>query len=114
MEEINWEEKYHQAVEQHEKEVAALKFDHLLRDAITARGGRSEKAIAAMLDLESLQTAQDQQQAVDTALEQLQKDSGWLFAPGAPAYAPGTGTRDAAPRQVGSLAEALRERFERK
>ena len=93
-----------------------LRFDHCLVRAIDKAGGRSEKAIRALLDLETLREREDQQHAMEEALEELKRTSGYLFeTEKAPGYAWGTGTwqgaRETAPT---TLAGALRERYERK
>lgn len=78
----------------HERELADLAFDGVLKDAITAARGRSDKAIRALLDVEALKASKDQTADIKAALEGLKKDNGYLFeaeeAP--PPYAAGTGT----------------------
>ena len=98
-----WEEKYSQ-----------LQFGGVLESAIAASGGRSAKAITALLDVESLRESEDQQNAVKQALQQLKQEHGYLFeSPRPPAYAPGTGTGAFAPEAPQTLAGALREKFQR-
>ena len=111
-----WEEKYHQAVADHESALKQLRFDHALSSAIGRAGGRSERAIRALLDLEALQESEDQPHAMDAALEDLRQTSGYLFeTQTAPPYAQGTGAWQAAHQTAPTtLAGALRERFERK
>ena len=111
-----WEEKYKEAVAQHEKELAALHFSHNLDQAIVKAKGRNAKAIAALLDLDSLKTSEDQPGAIEAALDALKKDSRYLFEPDIPPlYARGTGAfQGAQEKHPTTLAGALRERFERK
>ena len=111
-----WEEKFNRAAADHESALAQLRFDHRLEQAIVKAGGRSEKAIRAMLDVAALQSSEDQPNAIETALNALKQDSGYLFETELPPpYAWGTGawqgTHSPAPT---TLAGALRERFERK
>ncbi len=98
-------------------EQARLQFDGELAAAITRAGGRNATAIAALMDMEALRQEQEPAAAIAQALEGLKKDCGYLFeTPEAPPpYARGTGTQPSeAPRSPGSLAAALREKFERK
>ena len=111
-----WEEKYNLAAQEHAAALQQLRFDHSLDRAIDKAGGRSEKAIRAMLDLDSIRESEDQQHAMEEALEALKATSSYLFeTEHVPGYAWGTGAwqgaRETAPT---TLAGALRERFERK
>ena len=110
-----WEQKYTQAVESHGKELAQVQFDAALRAGISEAGGRNHKAIAALLDLQALQAAKEPQAAVASALQALKKECGYLFgSEQPPLYAAGTGTAGENVRQTLTLADALREKFERK
>lgn len=106
-----WEEKYNQAVEDHEKQVKALHLQHAVQTAVTKAGGRNLKAISALLDLESLESEEDLCTALDTAVDAIKQENGYLFHQTAVPYARGTGTSmpDRAPV---SLADALRQRNE--
>ena len=98
---------------EHEKELAALRFSHTLESAITRAGGRSVKAVSAMLELEEIRNAGDPGSALEDALKNLKKEHGYLFSREVtpPPYAAGTGVRQELPEKVQSLAGALRERF---
>lgn len=111
-----WEEKYNQAVLMHARELNDLRFDTLLREAVSATGGRNLKAIAALLDVEALKGSEDPQKAVSDAVEALKQENGYLFQTQTPPpYARGTGSRQgASSEQPATLAGALREKFERK
>lgn len=92
----------------------AMAFDGRVRDAIAAARGRSAKAISALLDMDALRSSKNQDADIKAALEELKKDSGYLFEDGQnpPPYAPGTGGRqNQPPMEPGSLAAALRERY---
>ena len=93
-----------------------MEFDHILSAAISSFGGRNEKAITALLSLDTLRQSENPQEAVSTALEELKQSDGYLFAHQAPPpYARGTGARDRADQpQTASLAGALRDKYERK
>jgi len=91
----DWEDKYNQAVKDHEAKLADMEFDGVLKDAILAAKGKSDKAIRALLDLETLKASKNQANDIKTALEALQKESGYLFGDDQgvpPPYAGGTGT----------------------
>lgn len=90
----DWEEKYNQAVKDHEAQLADMAFDRKLEDAITGAKGKSAKAIKALLDVDTLKASKNQDADIKAAMDALQKDSGYLFgdvqAP--PPYSGGTGT----------------------
>ena len=109
-----WQEKYEQAVAQHEAQLQQVVFEHRLETAIRAAKGRNAKAICALLDVEQLR--QQDGAAVDTALQQLKLQHGYLFEDDvkAPPYASATGTPVAhVGKAPATLAGALQERFER-
>ena len=111
-----WEQKYNEAVLQHQSALAQMTFDHCLDTAIGKAGGRSGKAIRALLDLDALKTSENQPHAMEEALLQLKQENAYLFeTPIAPPYAWGTGAWQGAHKpSPTSLAGALQERFERK
>lgn len=81
----------------HQTELANMAFDRALEGAITAAKGRSVKAILGELGsdkITALRASKNQEADIKTALEELQKDSGYLFDSGEtpPPYAAGTGT----------------------
>lgn len=111
-----WQEKYNQAVAQHEKELAEVSFAGTLNHAITQAKGRNAKAITALLDVETLRKSENQSAAIETALEALKKDNGYLFEDQQipPPYAQLTGAQmGTTQRSPATLAGALRERFEK-
>lgn len=108
-----WEEKYRQTVAESEKAIQDLRFDAHLQSAISQERGRNAKAIAALLDREALKNAD--RQAVLEAVQAVKKDCGYLFeAPMPPAYAVGTGMIATEVHGPATLADALRERFEKR
>lgn len=97
-----WERKYNEAIAEHEKQMADLAFDGVLKDAITAAKGRNAAAIIGALGTEkvaALKASKDQTADIKAALEGLKKDSGYLFETEQvpPPYAPGTGTQQITP-----------------
>lgn len=88
----DWKQQAEQARKSAEEQVAAARFDAALNTAIGKAGGRSEKAIRALLDLDSLRTSADPEGAITAALEQLEQENGYLFGGiTPPPYAAGTG-----------------------
>ena len=111
-----WKEEHDNAVSAHQKELDSIKFQNVLDAAITGAKGKNAKAITALLDVETLRGSEDQQKAINAALEALKKDSGYLFEEEKtpPPYARGTGIGNPPPEKTGSLADALREKFSNK
>ena len=112
----SWEEKYNQAVDAHRQQMDTLVFDHNLEMAILAAKGRNAKAITALLDLDTLKTSENQQTAMEDALQALKQEHSYLFhTETPPPYARGTGAM--APENnkgPANLADALLQKFERK
>ena len=112
----DWEEKYNQVVDAHRKEMEETVFGHNLEKAILAARGRNAKAITALLDVDTLKSCENQQTALEEALQSLKQECGYLFQTEVPPpYARGTGA--AVPethKSPASLAGALLEKFERK
>jgi len=101
-----WEEKYNQAITDHKKEMDDLTFDGILKDAIAAVKGKSEKAIRALLDIDTLKASKNQANDIKTALEALQKESGYLFGDDQstpPPFAANTGTGNNNPQQAAGV-----------
>ena len=108
-----WKEAHDTAVENHQKELEGIKFQGVLDNAIAAAKGKNAKAITALLDVEALRGSEDQQKAINAALEDLKKENGYLFeeAQKAPPYSAGAGTGGQPAASTGSLADALREKY---
>ena len=109
-----WKEAHDQAVSDHQKELDGIKFQGVLDNAITAAKGKNAKAITALLDVDALRGSEDQQKAINAALEDLKKESGYLFDEGGtpPPYSRGTGTQVNTPAgEATSLRDALREKY---
>lgn len=110
-----WQEKYDAAVASHKQELADRDFRQLLEGAIGAAKGKNAKAITALLDVESLKGSKNQEADIKSALEVLQKESGYLFDDGEvpPPYAGNTGNGGDRPKVTDSLVGALRERYKK-
>ena len=101
-------------LQQHQAEVSRLRLGHAVESAICKAGGKSVKAITALLDMDAIAAAEDTAAALDQALEALKKDSGYLFdAPTPPPYARFTGAAQPKPAAPMTLAGALRERMKK-
>lgn len=75
-----------------QKKVDAMAFDGRLKDAITAAKGKNAKAIAALLDVDTLRASKNQESDIRAALDAVKKDNDYLFDADRPAdYAAGTG-----------------------
>ncbi len=111
-----WKEAHDQLVTDHQNELDGIKFQNVLDAGITAAKGKNAKAITALLDVETLRKSENQQEAINAALEALKKDSGYLFDEerNPPPYSRGAGTGTQLPEKAGSLADALREKFSNK
>ena len=111
-----WKEAHDQAVSNHQKELEGIKFQGVLDSAITAAKGRNVKAITGLLDVTALRESEDQQKAINEALEGLKKTDSYLFDTEGtpPPYAPGTGAGKQPPAAPDTLASALREKFANK
>lgn len=111
-----WQEKYNQAQSAHEQELAKLRFDGELAQAIGQAKGKNVKAITALLDTEALARSENRAQAIEQALATVKNDCAYLFEQPQtpPLFARGTGARTEAPENApATLAGALRERFEK-
>lgn len=108
-----WKARAEQAEKDAAAQVAAVKFDAQLDNAIQARKGRSATAIKALLDLDALRASQNQEADLQAALDGLAGSEAYLFDAGttAPPYAGGTGTGAAGPDREKFRALGYRERL---
>lgn len=107
----DWEKKFREAESSHENQVKELRFRHQLEKEVHRLGGRNQKAIEALLDLDALR---EDPSAVEQALLQVKSTCGYLFSEEekAPSLAWGAGNTGNFPAPQ-TLAGALKERFER-
>ncbi len=77
-------------------EYAAKEADRVfmdsIKDAVKAAGGRNEKAVIAMLDIDALKKSKNQSDDIKTALENVKKSDGYLFGVNEPINNPVGGT----------------------
>ena len=109
-------EQHARTEEQHAKELAQVRFDGALEQAVSKAGGRNQVAIRALLDVDALAAAEDRDQAIRQALGKLKKECAYLFEqPVPPVYAAATGAvQGYLPEEPKTLAEALKEKFKKK
>ncbi len=90
-----WEQKYNQAIADHNKAMADRDFTDRLTAAINTANGKNSKAIAALLDTDTLKASKNQEADIKSALDALQKDNAYLFGEDTtpPPYAPGAGSQ---------------------
>ena len=100
---------------EHAAQVSGLQLQHQVTMAIGEAGGKNQKAIAALLDLQALAKAEDPQAAIREAVQQLKAENDYLFeAAQPPRYARTTGQADPGASQAPTtLAGALRARMKR-
>ena len=106
-------EEHGKVVQAHSQQLAAVQLQQQVSEAVLGAGGRSVKAISALLDLDTIAKSEDVGAALEQAVAALKKDSGYLFYGAVPQYARFTGAQEE-PRKVTTLAGALRERMKRK
>ena len=102
-------------LEAHEKTLAGVNLQHQVALAIGAAGGRNQKAIGALLDLDALAAAEDVAAAAREAVAAVKAENGYLFESNQPPqYAKNTGKADpGADHAPMTLAGALRARMKR-
>jgi len=73
-----------------------INFDNAVKEAIQKAGGRSAKAITALLDVDTLRASKNQAADLEKAIGALKESDGYLFVSDKPATPPpfsaGTGT----------------------
>ena len=62
-----------------EKIKADYAFDTSVKEAIRKASGRNEKAIMALLDMDTLKASRNQSQDIEAAITALKKDNDYLF-----------------------------------
>ena len=86
--------------EEYAKKEADRMFTDTLKEAIKAAGGRNEKAVMALLDVETLKESKDQTEDIKKALETAKESDAYLFGADEPIKNPigptggGTGGSD--------------------
>ena len=112
-----WRAKAAQAQADADRKIAEMQFQNLLNGAIASAKGRSGKAIAALLDLDTLRSSKNQEADIQSALGDLKKSNSYLFETGEipPTYAAGPGTQPPGNTATSptTLVGALRERYQK-
>ena len=90
-----WQE-HQRIVDDYESRLQQQVLDHAVQQAVTAAGGRSEKAIRALLDQQGIAGAEDVFAAARQAVQALKQEQPYLFSL-PQVYSPGTGTDRAMP-----------------
>lgn len=65
--------------EEYKKKISDMEFSQMVSSYISKAGGRSEKAIKALLDVEALKASQNQEKDVETAISNLKTEADYLF-----------------------------------
>lgn len=105
---------HEKTVQAHQAQLAEMALQHQVSEAVLTAGGRSVKAISALLDMDEIRQSDDVQAALQEAIENLKKDSAYLFGGQLPPrYAPFTGKQEQVQKAT-TLAGALKERMKKK
>ena len=79
---------------QWQEKLDGMAFDGRVKDAITAAKGKNARAIAALLDVDTLRASKNQEADIKAALENIKKENDYLFENNTPGtYAPGPGSQ---------------------
>ena len=110
------QEQLNQQVDTHRREMSELIFSHNLEKAILSAKGRNATAIAALLDIDTLKSSENQTADLEQALQNLKQECSYLFqSETPPPYARGTGAQvGAIHKEPASLADALKARYAEK
>lgn len=68
----------------YEAQIADMEFNSIVDAAISEAGGRSVKAVKAMLDINALKDSKDQTADIKSAIEVCQKENAYLFGKNEP------------------------------
>lgn len=106
-----WENKYNQAIADHEAEKAEREFMADIVDEITRRRGRNKDAIIGALgkdQMDALRSSKNRKDDIKAAFDKFQPDNSYLFdgEQTPPPYAPGAGSQNMG-RGVGGVEAAF-------
>lgn len=97
--------------EEYAAKEADRKFTDTLKEAIKAAGGRNDKAVMALLDIEALKASKDQTEDIKKALETAKESDAYLFGANEPFLNPvgatGGGAGDGAEADIASVRAAM-------
>ena len=74
-----WKTKHEELVATHQREKDEQEFNDSLSAAISTAKGKNGKAISALLDLDALRGSKNRDKDIQTALEGLRAEHGYLF-----------------------------------
>ena len=74
-----WRTKHEELVATHQREKDEQEFNDSLSAAISTAKGKNSKAISALLDLDALRGSKNRDKDIQTALEGLRAEHGYLF-----------------------------------
>lgn len=63
----------------YEKEIADLKFDHVLESALRKKKAKNTKAAIALLDVDALKQSNNQEADINAAIEKIREENDFLF-----------------------------------
>lgn len=63
----------------YEKEIADLKFDHVLESALRKKKAKNAKAAIALLDVDALKQSNNQEADINAAIEKIREENDFLF-----------------------------------
>ena len=92
------------------RRVRGLQAEAAVKEAVAAAGGRNLKAIRALLDTQSVESAQDMAAAARAAVAAVRKDSPYLFGQGA-VFAQNTGNLPLTQQELGAMSFAEYRRY---
>lgn len=99
-----------QQLKDKDDEYAAKEADRAFRESVAAAvkdaGGKNDKAIMALLDLDELKGSKNQKEDIKTALEGLKKDNDYLFGSDEPIKNPTAPTGNPKPADEDSALRA--------
>ena len=84
----DYKKKYEDSKAEYEGKIADMQFDATLEAAINVAGGKSTKAVRALLDVDALKSSKDRTTDIKTALEACQKENSYLFGSDEPIHNP--------------------------
>lgn len=64
---------------EHANEKAQWAFSDAIKEAVKAAGGKNEKAITALLDMDALKESKNQSEDIKAALESIKESDAYLF-----------------------------------
>ena len=92
------------------RRVRGLQAEAAVKEAVAAAGGRNLKAIRALLDTQSVESAQDMAAAARAVVAAVRKDSPYLFGQGA-VFAQNTGNLPLTQQELGAMSFAEYRRY---